>query len=211
VLDEEMRPDAPASVVLTFDDGHVSNWSLALPLLLDAGFTATFYVVVGRVDKDPECLTTGQLRELAEQGMHIGSHTMTHRFLPELAEEEIRRELIDSRLRLEDLLGRPVPDLALPGGHMNRATLRLARDCGYRSVATARVGLYRSGEDPFRIPRLEIRRKLPLDQFRRTFRAGKLRQLQAFELGKACLRRSLGLSRYTALRRFAHRFAAIKR
>jgi peptidoglycan/xylan/chitin deacetylase (PgdA/CDA1 family) len=211
ILEPDRCPSAGEPVVLTFDDGHRSNWSLALPRLVDAGVTATFYVVAGFVDSDPRYMTSPQLLELAGHGMHVGSHTMTHRFLPELSAEEVCRELADSRARLEDLVGRPVLDLAIPGGHLTRRVLAVARDCGYRSVATTRVGCWAQGGDAFRIPRLEIRRGLPRDQFRRTFSPLKVRELQAWELGKACLRSTLGLSGYTKLRELAHRYLRIRR
>jgi len=200
-------PDVPATapVVLTFDDGHRSNWSLALPRLLEAGAVATFYVVAGFVDKLPHYLTSFQLRELAAGGMSIGSHGMSHRFLPQLGPKEVYVELADSRARLEDLLGRPVLDFALPGGHFNRRVIEAIRGCGYRSVATCKVGIHRPGGDPFRLPRLEIRRGLPPEGFRSTFTRSKVRRLRLLEAAKSCLRKTCGLSAYTRLRRLAHR------
>ena len=198
-------------VVITFDDGHRSNWSLAWPLLAEAGAVATFYVVAGFVDHDPEYLTSAQLRELASNNMLIGSHSMTHRFLPQLSPKDVHRELTDSRARLEDILGRPVLDLAIPGGHYNRFILEEARQCGYRSVATCRVGVYRQGVDSYRLPRLEVRRQLSANAFRMTFDRGKLLQLQVLEKAKGCLRSAIGLSGYTRLRRMAHRCLSITR
>lgn len=196
-------PSAP--VVLTFDDGHRSNWSLALPRLLEAGAAATFYVVAGFVDRLPDYLTSSQLRELAAAGMSIGSHGMSHRFLPQLGPKEVHGELADSRAGLEDLLGRPVLDFALPGGHFNRRVIEAIRGCGYRSVATCKVDVHRPGDDPFRLPRLEIRRGLSPEGFRSTFTRSKVRRLQLLEAAKSCLRTTCGLSVYTGLRRLAHR------
>jgi len=198
-------------VVLTFDDGHRSAWSLALPALLQAGAVATFYVVSGRVDRKPKSLTSVQLRDLAANKMLIGSHGVTHRVLSEMDSRDLRCELADSRARLEDILGRPVLDLALPGGHFNRAVLEMAREVGYRSVATCKVGIYRLGDDPLRLPRLEIRRRLSLEEYRRTFRPGKVLQLKALEAAKACLRKTVGLSAYGRLRQLVHNFFPLNR
>lgn len=206
-----MPPPDGDHVVLTFDDGHRSNWWLALPVLVEANVTATFYVVAGFVDKDSEYLTSAQLREMAAHKMLIGSHSMTHRWLPELDPRELRRELVDSRARLEDIVQRPVLDFALPGGHFNRRVMEAARECGYRSVATCKVGVYRTGDDPFRLPRLEIRRGLSPEGFRSTFQRSKLVQLQLLEAGKACLRSVCGLPTYGRLRRFAHRHFVLDR
>ncbi len=210
-LSEDHADREKPSAILTFDDGHGSNYSLAMPALLDARATATFYVVAGFVDKDPDYLTSPQLRELAANGMRIGSHTMTHRWLPQLSETEIQQELVDSKATLEDIIGDSVLDFALPGGHGNRAIFQLARQSGYRSVATCKVGVFRSGGDPFHIPRLEIRGGLSMEGFRATFSASKLKQLQVIEFGKSLARRALGLSNYTRLRSVVHRFVTINR
>jgi peptidoglycan/xylan/chitin deacetylase (PgdA/CDA1 family) len=205
MLGDRGSPSCEDSVVLTFDDGHRSNWSLAFPALLEARMPATFYVVAGFVDTNPQYVTTAQLREMAAHGMWIGSHTMTHRWLPELTPAEIRRELADSKAKLEDLLQRPVLDFALPGGHYNRAIIDAVRECGYRSVATSKVGIAPVGSDPIRLPRIEIRRNLSMDGFRNRFRPNKLMQLRLIEAAKTCVRRTFGLSRYMRLRRLAHR------
>jgi peptidoglycan/xylan/chitin deacetylase (PgdA/CDA1 family) len=191
-------------VVFTFDDGHRSNYSVAFPLLLEMQATATFYIIAGFVDRNPSYLTSSQLGEMAAANMNIGSHTMTHRWLPTLSPGEIRRELTDSKSRLEDLLQGPVLDLALPGGHFNRAVWEAAREAGYRSVATSKAGVYRTGDNSHRLPRIEIRRGLSLPGFRRRFQRGTLWKLQAAEFAKSCVRSTLGLTRYTALRSYSH-------
>jgi peptidoglycan/xylan/chitin deacetylase (PgdA/CDA1 family) len=211
LLDGDLACPGNGQVVLTFDDGHKSNWSLALPELLDAGAVATFYVIAGKVDTHADYMTSPQLRELLAHGMSVGSHTMTHPFLPLLDREGVRRELNDSKRRLEDVLGAPVLDLALPGGHGNRTVFDAARECGYRSVATCKVGVFRQGDNPMKLPRIEIRRGLSSQRFGDTFRTWKMRQLQLLEAGKSCLRNSLGLTNYTRLRRLAHRCLAIHR
>lgn len=211
LLDPKVRLPGDDHVVLTFDDGRRSDWSLACPALVEAGATATFYVVAGFVDNDPGYLTSAQLREMSSQGMLIGSHGMTHRFLSELDRRAVRRELSDSRARLEDLLGRAVLHFALPGGHHSQMVLDEAGRCGYRSVATCKIGLHRRGGNPLRLPRLEIRRGLSTAAFRKTFGRAKILQLQMLESAKTGLRLTCGLSRYERLRQIAHRYLALKR
>jgi peptidoglycan/xylan/chitin deacetylase (PgdA/CDA1 family) len=112
-------------VVITFDDGHISNWSLALPSLLEAKFVATFYVVTDWIDNNCDYMTSQQLRDLDAHDMLVGSHTLSHPFLPLLSAAEVRRELAESKAYLEDILGRSVDHLAFPGGHGGqRATAR---------------------------------------------------------------------------------------
>ena len=192
------------NVALTFDDGHESNYRLAFPLLQEVGFAATFYVVGGFVDQDPNYVTSAQLREMAKSGMTIGSHTMTHRWLPTLNSTEVRRELADSKARLEDLLQQSVLDFALPGGHYSPAILNAIRDSGYRSVATSKAGAHTVGDTAICFNRIEIRRDLSTVHFQDRFRSSTLMKLRLLEAGKDCLRRACGLERYTRMRRFAH-------
>ena len=149
-------------------------------------------------------MTSAQLREMAASGMTIGSHTMTHRWLPTLSSSEVGQELRDSKARLEDLLQQPVLDFALPGGHYSQDVLNAVRDSGYRSAATSKVGVHAIGDAAICFNRIEIRRNLSIEQFRDRFRPSTLMKLRLVEAGKRCLRRACGLERYTRMRRLAH-------
>ena len=148
-------------VVITFDDGYLNNYTEAFPALVEAGVTACFYVISGRIDHSAGYMTSTQLREMAAGGMTIGSHTVTHAYLSERPMKEVRRELEDSKKMLEDMIGRPVIHFALPGGHFSPPVLELARQCGYRSVATCKVGVFNQRDDPYRIPHI-AHRVIPL-------------------------------------------------
>src|SRR5690606_21962509 len=70
-------------VVITFDDGDVSNLEIALPLLRERGMVATFFVTSGFVGQ-PGMLSPRQVAALAEAGMEIGAHGHSHAFLEDL-------------------------------------------------------------------------------------------------------------------------------
>src|SRR5262245_32835545 len=84
------------SVVLTFDDGHVSNRQTALPILKRFGFTATFFITAGHIGAS-DTMNWSQIRELHAAGMEIGSHTLSHRAPATLDDKELRYELLESR------------------------------------------------------------------------------------------------------------------
>ena len=144
---------------------------------------------------------------MASLNMTIGSHTMTHRWLPLLSPSEIRAELRDSKACLEDLIQKPVLDFALPGGHYNREVLDAIQESEYRSVATSKPGLFRAGDDVLRLPRAEIRRGLSMDGFEKRFQRSTLLRLQLIEAAKTGLRNTCGLSRYLRLRQLVHRLS----
>jgi peptidoglycan/xylan/chitin deacetylase (PgdA/CDA1 family) len=126
-------------VGITFDDGYVSVLEAALPELSRRGFTASVFVIAGRLggtnewDKGPSwpLLSAGQVGELAAAGMEIGSHSMTHVRLAGLEAGQLEAEVRGSRASLGELMGTPVRGFAYPYGSMDAAARRAVHDAGY--------------------------------------------------------------------------------
>src|SRR5216683_1919592 len=87
VLDARASGCGPGLVGLTFDDGYADFAEYALPVLKQYGFSATVYVIAGRMggdnEWDPEgprkpLLTSQQVRQVADAGIEIGSHGLRH-------------------------------------------------------------------------------------------------------------------------------------
>lgn len=103
-------------VVITFDDGNATVYSQAFPIMREFGFSGVNYLIanyigtVGYMDVE-------QLKELASKGWETGSHSMTH---PDLTNsEKLEWEVVQSRRKLESLLGVPVETFAYPFGKVN--------------------------------------------------------------------------------------------
>jgi peptidoglycan/xylan/chitin deacetylase (PgdA/CDA1 family) len=156
---------AAKPVVITFDDGDVSNYEVALPLLQQYGMVAEFFVVSDRVGR-PGWLNADQIRALAEAGMGIQSHARSHRYLSDLSAPDLERELGDSRHRLSLVSGQPVEALSLPGGRGGARELEAARAAGYRHVLGSRPALNHHLDGPQCLDRIAITRGLPLAEFR---------------------------------------------
>jgi len=114
-----------AMVTFAFDDGCVTTYTKAFPILRKYNYVGTVFVITGFVDK-PGYLSQKELLELAEQGWEIGSHTVTHPNLTELSDDQIIAELRDSRAFLERL-GVNVYSFASPYGEYNERVLAIAR------------------------------------------------------------------------------------
>lgn len=102
-------------------------------------------------------MTWAELAALSERGVEVGSHTLTHPHLPRLSDEELRRELVESRERLQDKLGRSCRYLAYPFGDDDERVHRAAERAGYEAAFALRATA-----DPFdryAIPRVDIYRK----------------------------------------------------
>ncbi|MDH5527856.1 MAG: polysaccharide deacetylase family protein [Nitrospirota bacterium] len=136
----ESRP-----VVITFDDGAASDREVALPLLAEFGFHATFFITTGRVDTGPEWLSWDDVDSLRRAGMDVQAHGHTHRFMDGLGVEAATFELKEPQRLLEERLGvRPVA-LSFPGGRYTRSTVHAARELGYRDLCTSEPGLNQEG------------------------------------------------------------------
>ncbi len=151
------------AVVLTFDDGYASVVEQAWPVLRERGLPATLYAVSGyldagrrfpwdhahRPDADLTRLVTAQeLRDVADDGLDIGSHTVTHRWLPGLRHAEVVDEVHRSRHELEDLLQRPVRTFSYPMGGWSPAIRAEVERAGYTVAVTTERGRNHRRQDP---------------------------------------------------------------
>ncbi|MBL8298390.1 MAG: polysaccharide deacetylase family protein [Rhodanobacteraceae bacterium] len=132
-LRDRERPETSRDVVLTFDDGDLSNYTEAFPALLERGLSADFFVNPERVGRPGFC-TWLQLREMADAGMSIQSHGMTHTYFTHLDRRALTDELRRSKSAIEEQIAQPVTLLAPPGGRCPRGLAALAQAQGYRTV-----------------------------------------------------------------------------
>jgi peptidoglycan/xylan/chitin deacetylase (PgdA/CDA1 family) len=123
----------------TFDDGNLSDIAHAVPLLAERGRTAGFFVLAGRIDQ-PGSLSVAQIREMSEAGMTIGSHGWDHVDWRQASPDELRRELADSRARIEDAAGLAVTAAAVPFGLFDARVVAAAKAAGYSRIFTSSGG-----------------------------------------------------------------------
>lgn len=143
-------------VVITFDDGYRGNVENALPALLERGWSATFFVISGRMGCD-EYANPDAWRDAAKLGMDIASHTASHPFLGVMNAKAVRAELLDSRLALEEATGGPVHGISWPNGDPPAGGTALARECGYVWTATSRAAFAGPSTSRLALPRLPVR------------------------------------------------------
>jgi peptidoglycan/xylan/chitin deacetylase (PgdA/CDA1 family) len=134
---------------ITFDDGYDDIVDNALPELARHNMPSTVFIITGLLgqkrdwehrggeDTSDVCLMSPErLRQLPADLVHIGSHTMSHAFLPKMEATKLREELAGSRGMLEKLLDRKINTFALPYGAYNDIVLRICREAGYERVFT---------------------------------------------------------------------------
>ncbi len=200
----------PRSIILTFDDGHISNYTLAFPILRQYGYTACFFIVTKRINTEFH-LNRDQIMEMHRSGMEFGSHGATHSFLPLLSRSELKSELLESKQTLEKILKKEIHYLAYPGGHYNSHVLRAAKVAGYYGACSCIQGFNRFGTDLFSLRGIEIRSGFDALGFNSLFDPLHIGLYQFVDTTKACLRRVVGLRAYAGIRKKLYKFYFFKR
>lgn len=152
LINSKPLPDKP--VVLTFDDGYEDFYTDVFPLLKKYQMKATIYIIVNFLDH-PNFLSTSQLKEIAKSDLvEIASHTMNHINLRDTPSEIVKKELKESKIRLEELTGKPIYDFAYPYGGYNEESEELVKEAGYLSAVTVHEGVLQSKENQYLLHRL---------------------------------------------------------
>ena len=125
VLASVVATTAP-SLVLTFDDGpDPANTPRVLEVLRDRGASATFFVLMTRVRREPRLLA-----ELVAAGHEVALHGPDHRALTQFTGREVCRRTEDARRELEDVTGTAVRWFRPPYGAQTPATWLGVRRAG---------------------------------------------------------------------------------
>jgi peptidoglycan/xylan/chitin deacetylase (PgdA/CDA1 family) len=154
------------AIAITFDDGYQDFYEYAHPLLKKYGFTATVFLVadlIGRANLWDEAygeviplMGWQEIRQLRDEGIIFGSHSMSHRLLTSLSFKEILQEGERSRTLLERGLGVPVTAFAYPYGDFNAEVEHLIGACGYMVGLSCRLGLSRFQDRLLALPRIVV-------------------------------------------------------
>lgn len=153
-------------VVITFDDGHVSNYTVALPILKKYGFVATENMISGAIGKKGE-LTAKDLLVMQNSGVFsIESHTVTHPYLAKMSAKRVTYEVTQSKKTLTKLLGRPVNFFCFPYGSYNASVLKAVKKAGYLMAVTSNYGYANPVVDgPYLLHRMSVHQGLSLKTF----------------------------------------------
>jgi peptidoglycan/xylan/chitin deacetylase (PgdA/CDA1 family) len=162
------RTSLPArSIVITFDDGFESIYTVAFPILARYGFSATVFLVAGYCGgsnnwpHQPQAilhhplLTWAQVREMDGQGIEFGAHTMNHPWLDQLTPGEIEYEVLSSKAQIEEQIGHPIDLFAYPYGRYNEE-VRTIVGRAYAGACSTRLGMAGPRSDLFALERIEM-------------------------------------------------------
>ncbi len=161
------------SVVITFDDAYEGVYYSALPVMEKHNATGVVFIPAGYVGKFNDWdfsplrrlkhMDEKMLINLSKKGWIIGSHSFTHPDLRKCSNEALKREICESKKKIEDIIGEEITLFAYPFGLYNQKVIDIVAECGYKYAFATAGGL--SG-NRFAIKRMAVyfidRSPLPL-------------------------------------------------
>lgn len=155
-------------IILTFDDGYRNVLRYAHPVLSREKYPYTVFVVSGKVGGTNDWVSAegyetsslmdwDEIREIKASGLaDIQAHTVTHRKLTDLTDEEIDVELKSSKDAIEEHLNHSIQTICYPYGAHDHKVVDIARSAGYSYGVTTDFGRVRKRDNPLRLPRISI-------------------------------------------------------
>jgi len=162
---EEGADLPPRPVIITFDDGDISVYERAFPILHKYGLTGVVYIV-GNYMGTEGYMSAGQIKVLVAAGWEVGSHSRSHRDLTKLEPAVQRAEIVEARKVLQKATGSPVLTFAYPFGIMSPGVADYAHFAGY--IAAMGLGFTpdQGKSNLFWLQRRDIKGEYDIKQFR---------------------------------------------
>ena len=154
----------PRPVVITFDDGDISVYETAFPILQKYGLTGVVYIVGNYMGTDGY-MTADQIKELVDAGWEVGSHSRSHRDLTKLEPAVQRVEIVDARKELQKATGSPVLTFAYPFGIMSPGVADYAHFAGYIAAMGLGFTSDQGKSNLFWLQRRDVKGEYDIKQF----------------------------------------------
>jgi len=157
-------PEKP--IVLTFDDGYRDAYEVVFPLLLDYGFTGTFFVLATPAHfESPGYLTWAHMKEMSDAGMEIQAHGRDHVDLRGCPYDYLIYQTLGIQEAIQYHTGRLPRFFCYPSGRYDANVITVLKSAGYWGAVTTEWGKTHTREDLFEMPRLRIRGSDTLESF----------------------------------------------
>jgi len=148
-------PIPEKGVVITIDDGYISAYNKAIPILRKFNYPFIVFVASGAVGSR-RCMDWEQLKKLTMWGGDVGCHSLTHPHLVDISKKEIEKEIILSKKIMQDGLGCKIEWFAYPFGEYDEYIRSVGIQAGYTLLMTSDPGSVGKETLPDVVPRQAI-------------------------------------------------------
>ena len=163
----EALPDR--TVGISIDDAFLSVFENAWPRFRKAGLPFTVFVATNNIDNgNPDFMSWEQVRELHDNGVTIGAHSLSHGHLPSKSEATTKQEVEGSMKRIEEMIGFRPTLFAYPYGEASLRLMQQVQDAGMRASFGQQSGAITPAHNIWYLPRYAINERYgEEDRFRR--------------------------------------------
>lgn len=131
----EGKPLPSKPIMFTFDDTDMDQFTVVRPTLQKYGYKAVYFIMtvsIGRKGKFVDYMTKEQIKQLADEGNIIGSHTYDHKNFKKYAGKDWEEQLDKPTKKLEEITGKKITEFAYPFGLWNAQGIPELKKRGFR-------------------------------------------------------------------------------
>ena len=166
------------SFVINFDDGFANILEVE-DFLRKRNIKPTVFVLsdlnnINYTEMDAQRAMLGprQIKELARAGWEIGCHSATHSDFWSLNSREMKKEIVDAKIKLESKLGMRIKYFAYPRGRYNKKILNLVETSGYDLAVSMDDKIIGVNMNIYTVPRVGVDKTHCFIEFKNTFSIG---------------------------------------
>lgn len=157
-------PEKP--IVLTFDDGYRDAYEVVFPMLLEHGFTGTFFVLATPAHfEQPGYLTWAQMKEMSDTGMDIEAHGRDHVDLRGRSYDYLVYQIVGIQEAIQYHTGRLPRFFCYPSGQYDTNVIAVLEAAGYWGAVTTQWGKTETFAGRYEMPRIRVRGSDTLSSF----------------------------------------------
>lgn len=124
-------PEKP--IMITFDDTDLDQYTVGAKVLKEHGFKGVFFIMTVSIGR-PRYMSKAQIKELADDGHEIASHTWNHKNFAQFTDEDWKTQIDEPTQTLEKITGKKVAYFAYPYGVFKASTLHKLKDHGFKAA-----------------------------------------------------------------------------
>lgn len=125
-----MGNDTDKNIYLTFDEGYEAGYTeQILSTLKENNVKATFFITAHYLNTQPELV-----KQMIDEGHIVGNHTVNHKSMPTLSDEQISSEVMDLHKAIYEKFGYEMKYIRPPMGEFSEKSISVTNSLGYRTV-----------------------------------------------------------------------------
>ncbi len=124
-------PLPPKPVMLTFDDTDEEQFSIGYQEMKKYGFKGVFFIMTISINR-PRYMTKEQLKQLADEGNAVESHTWDHHMVTKYQGDDWEKQFVKPRKTIEDITGKAATYFAYPFGLWNSPAIPELKKAGFK-------------------------------------------------------------------------------